>query len=207
VAPVRPTSRLHVGRGRQRRSGNEKSRPKAAFCSSAPRRATGSARSGFGRRGGGASSSGGGADGSGGSARRGVGGGSRSRGRRRGSGRGGSRRRLFLLAASGQGSGGDQGGQNERFLHFSFLLRDWGQRFRNFVLAGEAASDRAERLERFPTQPNIIATKGFYIRCNPHVRNPVQSPSVVAGKAGVALSSHSLRVSRNRTRRSASPPQ
>ena len=66
------------------------------------------------------------------------------------------------------------------------------------------ASDRVEK--RFPAQPTIIAIYipplGDYPR---HAE--LYRPSVVAGNAGVALRSHSARLSRQATRRSGSLPQ
>jgi len=168
-----------------------------------------SARSGGGSgRSGSSSGVSGGRSGTGSSGSSGVGSGSGGRGGSGSSsgGRSGRGRRLFLLAAGRQGGGGNQGGQNERFLHFSFLLRDGGRRFRNFCPAGQAARDRVERLELSPAQPKIITRKGFFSGLT-LMRERVQRPRVVAGKEGLALSSHSLRASRSSTRRSGSLPQ
>lgn len=101
-----------------------KSRPRAAFSSNRKNRLLGAAGGRSGRGGSGSSGCGSssiGSRGGGRSAGSGIGrrcsGGSRSRG----GGGSGSRsgRRLFLLAAGSQGSGGNQGRQDERFLHFN----------------------------------------------------------------------------------------
>jgi hypothetical protein len=178
----------------------KQSRPKAALLASA----RSLLRSGAGGSGSSVRSSGGGTSGSG------SGGiGSRGGGRRRS--RGGSssgsrsRRRLFLLAAGGQGNGGNHRGENERFLHFSFLL-GIGTTIPECVL-GCWPGDRGERLDAPPAQPIIIALSAFLPGYSASARQLGYRPSVLAGKAGVALRSHALSSSRTATRRSGSLPQ
>jgi hypothetical protein len=81
------------------------------------------------------------------------------------SGRSGSGRRLFLLAAGGKGD----------FFISGFLL-GMGTRFRNIVLRPRAASDRVERLEPFPAQPNIIGSRIFFIGADPDTGTSVRGP-------------------------------
>src|SRR5690606_35870502 len=59
----------------------------------------------------------------------------RSRGRGGGGRFGGGRRRLFGLAAGHQGRSGDQGGEDERILHFRISFLGTGKQFLCFVPA------------------------------------------------------------------------
>lgn len=206
---------------------HEKSRPRAAFSCAEARSLLG-ARSGRGGSGGSGSSS---AGGSSGGARGGVGGGrsgrSGSRGRSGGrGGRGRSGRRGFGLATSGQRGSGNQRGQNERLLHFSFPLGyEGGQRFPESGPGGlPPPVTEKESLERLPAQPTIIARLCPPLREYPdgktqpaerstlparpwHRGRSDQSPSVDAGNAGDAFCSHSCSSSCRATRRSGSAPQ
>src|SRR6478735_5004551 len=114
------------------------------------RRAGRGGRSSTGGGGSRASSSGGGA--SGGVDSRG-GGGSRSRGHDDRSG-GRSRSRLFLLATSGEGGGGNQRGQNERFLHFRFPSGDGRQVSGKCPGGFCTASDRVEKARALSSSAN-----------------------------------------------------
>ena len=81
------------------------------FSSSVSGRSSGRSRSSGSGHGGGSSSFGSGSSGS------------RSRCGSSSGGRSGRGRRLFLLATGGQGSSSNQGGDDERLVHFSFSLR------------------------------------------------------------------------------------
>src|SRR6478735_8542007 len=192
---------LHPGLRRNFCAAPKKKPPEGGFF---PR-----ARSLLGGAGGRRSSSGGraggsrrGAGSSGGGTSSGVGsrgsGGSRSRNDDGSRGRSGSR--LFLLAASGEGGGGDQRSQNERFLHFRFPSGDRGDKFPESVPAAFVPLvTEWKKLERFPAQPTIIAVCKALLGDYPWEKE-LYRPSVVAGNAGVACRSHSARLSRRATR-------
>ena len=169
--------------------------------------AGGSRRGGRGSRsrggggGGRASSSGGGA--SGGVDSRG-GGGSRSRNDDGSRGRSGSR--LFLLATSGEGGGGNQRGQNERFIHFRFPSGDGRQVSGKCPGGFCTASDRVEKARALSSSASNYSHLRAFAWGLPAAQE-LYRPRVVAGNAGVALRSHSSRDSRSATRRSGSLPQ
>jgi hypothetical protein len=143
---------------------NAKSRPKAAFANRAETRLLGGRSGSSSARGshGGAGSSVGGTSGRSGSSASVGSGGSRGGGRSRGGGgsRGRSRRRLFLLAASGQRCGCNQGRQNERFLHFRIPFMGEKKQFPEIVrAAGMAALTEQQGLELLLFSPKLYAEK------------------------------------------------
>ncbi|MDB5859291.1 MAG: hypothetical protein JWQ76_2980 [Ramlibacter sp.] len=91
---------------------------------------------------------------------------------------------------------------------FQVSFRGWGgDKFPESVPAAlEPLVTEWKKLERFPAQPTIIAICNGVLGDYPWDRE-LYRPSVVAGKAGVAWRSHSLRPSRKATRRSGSLPQ